>query len=326
MFNRNGHNNGRRRRPRQRRRGRLAERQRPQAQRRHRLAEHELLWDGLSPAVTQALGQPLDTVAGLTAQGPGRQDLRLPRRPRRHRPGQPHLRIRRMGIRAGRRRDATPHRDGRLRRPARSRSRSATAPRCESTVAGALPRADVGVHPVTEDTFDGHDTAIKGAVTDGMKRAFRSFGLQFGNGFYGDQAVVERFRSRSGSPAQPQPRGNGRSAQPPAAGQEPRTTPRRTPCASASSRSPSSRASTRGQVGTAVVNRTGKSIDDLTAAELGPAGAGRRQQAEADRAGPGAAGRIVGPDRRANATERGGLPTRGLPRSLTNRKTRTGPK
>ena len=28
---------------------------------------------------------------------------------------------------------------------------------------------------------------MKGAVTDGMKRAFRSFGVQFGNGFYGDQ-------------------------------------------------------------------------------------------------------------------------------------------
>ena len=58
------------------------------------------------------------------------------------------------------------------------------------TVAGALPRTDVGVHPVTEDTFDGHDTAMKGAVTDGMKRAFRSFGVQFGNGFYGDQPPV----------------------------------------------------------------------------------------------------------------------------------------
>ena len=54
-------------------------------------------------------------------------------------------------------------------------------------VAGALPRTDIGFHPVAEDTVDGHDTAIKGAVTDGMKRAFRSFGSQFGNDFYGDQ-------------------------------------------------------------------------------------------------------------------------------------------
>ena len=28
---------------------------------------------------------------------------------------------------------------------------------------------------------------MKGAVTDGLKRSFRSFGVQFGNGFYGDQ-------------------------------------------------------------------------------------------------------------------------------------------
>ena len=47
-------------------------------------AEHELLWDGLSPAVSQALGQPIDPRAGLPAQGARRQVLRLPRRPRRH--------------------------------------------------------------------------------------------------------------------------------------------------------------------------------------------------------------------------------------------------
>ena len=47
---------------------------------------------------------------------------------------------------------------------------------------------DRSYEAAAEDTLDGHDTAIKGAVTDGMKRAFRSFGVQFGNGFYGDQA------------------------------------------------------------------------------------------------------------------------------------------
>ncbi len=65
------------------------------------------------------------------------------------------------------------------------------------TVAGALPRTDVGFHPVTEETSEGHDTAIKGSVTDGMKRAFRSFGPQFGNSLYGDQ-------SSANAPAQPQ--------------------------------------------------------------------------------------------------------------------------
>ena len=78
------------------------------------------------------------------------------------------------------------------------------------TVAGALPRTDTGVHPVAEDTLDGHDTAIKGAVTDGMKRAFRSFGVQFGNGFYGDQPQAGNPPQPQRVPAQSQPRtGNG---------------------------------------------------------------------------------------------------------------------
>ena len=54
------------------------------------------------------------------------------------------------------------------------------------TVPGVPPRADVGCQPVADDTVDGHDTAYKGAVTDALKRALRSFGTQFGNGLYGD--------------------------------------------------------------------------------------------------------------------------------------------
>ena len=53
------------------------------------------------------------------------------------------------------------------------------------TVPGAPPRTDVGFHSVTDETADGHETAIKGAITDGMKRALRSFGDRFGNGLYG---------------------------------------------------------------------------------------------------------------------------------------------
>ena len=132
------------------------------------------------------------------------------------------------------------------------------------TVAGALPRTDTGVHPVTEDNLDGHDTAMKGAVTDGMKRAFRSFGVQFGNGFYGDQAPR--------SAPQPervatQAKANGKPAQ-----------------AMSNDRSESQAEMLRrrlfeiaaeqgldeDQVRSAVVDRMGKSIDDLTAAELGP--------------------------------------------------------
>lgn len=54
------------------------------------------------------------------------------------------------------------------------------------TVPGAMPRTDVGFHAVVEETAEGHDTACKGAVTDGLKRALRSFGDQFGNSLYGD--------------------------------------------------------------------------------------------------------------------------------------------
>ena len=61
------------------------------------------------------------------------------------------------------------------------------------TVLGAPPRTDVGFHAVVEDSAEGHETASKGAVTDGLKRALRSFGARFGNALYGDPtpAIVE---------------------------------------------------------------------------------------------------------------------------------------
>ena len=58
------------------------------------------------------------------------------------------------------------------------------------TVPGAPPRTDVGFHAVTDETPDGHEAALKGAVTDGMKRALRSFGDRFGNGLYGEHPVA----------------------------------------------------------------------------------------------------------------------------------------
>ena len=75
--------------------------------------EHELLWDGLSPAVTNALSQPLDPALVSQRKGRGGRVFDYLEGPRRHRPGQPHLRLRRMGLRAGRRRDAAPDRDRR---------------------------------------------------------------------------------------------------------------------------------------------------------------------------------------------------------------------
>ena len=128
------------------------------------------------------------------------------------------------------------------------------------TVAGALPRTDTGVHPVAEETLDGHDTAIKGAVTDGLKRAFRSFGVQFGNGFYGDQtpATVPAKPERVSVRANGQPRtGNGNVA---------RTETLRKRLIEIAV----AQGFDEDGVRSAVVNRMGKSIDDLTADELGP--------------------------------------------------------
>ncbi|MDD9994939.1 MAG: RAD52 family DNA repair protein [Dehalococcoidia bacterium] len=60
------------------------------------------------------------------------------------------------------------------------------------TVPGAPPRTDIGFHAVTDETPDGHETAIKGCVTDGMKRALRSFGDRFGNSLYGEHPAPVR--------------------------------------------------------------------------------------------------------------------------------------
>ena len=133
------------------------------------------------------------------------------------------------------------------------------------TVAGALPRTDLGVHPVTEENFDGHDTAMKAAVTDGMKRAFRSFGVQFGNGFYGDQPQVGN---------QPQPQrvpapSNGRSGQAQANGKG-RNESQIEKLRKRLIEIAAEQGLDEDQVRSAVVDRTGKSIDDLDGTELGP--------------------------------------------------------
>jgi DNA recombination protein Rad52 len=51
-------------------------------------------------------------------------------------------------------------------------------------VHGCESRSDVGCGVVAEATADAHETAIKAAVTDGMKRALRTFGQAFGNSLY----------------------------------------------------------------------------------------------------------------------------------------------
>jgi len=75
------------------------------------------------------------------------------------------------------------------------------------TVEGCHPVTDVGVGIVAGNSPESHETAIKGAVTDAMKRALRTFGNQFGNSLYDkDSPVTNSQPARAAArpvPAQP---------------------------------------------------------------------------------------------------------------------------
>ncbi len=239
------------------------------------ISEHDLLWDALSPSVTEALGQPIDPE--LVSQFTGRSGKIF-----NYLKG--HVAIEQANRIFGyggwgyelvgdvtlRRIETVNSRTGEV-----TVTQGYSAP-VRVTVAGALPRTDIGVHPVKDDTIDGHDTAMKGAVTDGIKRAFRGFGEQFGNSFYGDDWQLESAPKleRVAAPSQTTADGNGRQSQ---AGRPQRQSQ---PAGSDDAQAAKLRkrlieiALEQGfdedGVRSAVVNRTGKSIDDLTAAELDP--------------------------------------------------------
>ena len=243
------------------------------------VSEHDLLWDGLSPAVTQALGQPLEPALVSQRKGRGGKSYDYL---------EGHVVIDQANRIFGyggwgyelvgdvtlRQIETVDPQTGEVKV-----AQGYSAP-VRVTVAGAPPRTDIGVHPVAEETFDGHDTAMKGAVTDGLKRAFRSFGVQFGNGFYGDQPQVGNPSQPQRVPAQSLPRtgygANGNSGQAQSNGNPGRN--QANDRAEAQAEKLRSRlieiAAEQGldedQVRSAVVDRTGKAIDDLTAAELGP--------------------------------------------------------
>ena len=220
-------------------------------------AGHDLLWDGLSPAVTKALGQPLDPA--LVSQRKGRAG-------RTYNYLEGHAVIDQANRIFGyggwgyelvgdvtlRQIETVDPQTGEI------KTVSVYSAPVRVTVAGALPRTDRGFHDVKDETADGHDTAMKGAVTDGMKRAFRSFGVQFGNGFYGDQQPVNGSPRPERVPAQAQATGNRRSES------QVQTLRKRLIEIAVE------QGFDEDGVRTAVVDRMGKSIDDLTAAELGP--------------------------------------------------------
>ena len=225
------------------------------------VTEHDLLWDGLSPAVTKALGQPLDPSLVSTRKGrAGRTFSYI----------EGHTAIDQANRVFGfggwgfelvenvslRQIETVDTQTGEVKVV-----NAYTAP-VRVTVPGAPPRTDVGFHAVTDETPDGHETAIKGAVTDGMKRALRSFGERFGNGLYGDQQPVNVSRRPERVPAQSNS-GFGQSQARRVESQVEKLRRRLIEIAV-------EQGFDEDGVRTAVVDRTGKSVDDLTAAELGP--------------------------------------------------------
>ena len=224
-----------------------------------------LLWDGLPPAVTNALGQPLDPALVSQRKGRGGKSYDYL---------EGHVVIDQANRIFGfggwgyelvgdvtlRQIETVDSQTGEI------KTASVYSAPVRVTVAGALPRTDTGFHTVTEETADGHDTALKGAVTDGMKRAFRSFGVQFGNGFYGDQspASTPPRPERVAAPA------NGRSGQAQSNGNSGRAGAQVEKLRKRLFEIAAEQGLDEAQVRTAVTDRTGKGIDDLTAAELGP--------------------------------------------------------
>ena len=234
------------------------------------VSEHELLWDGLPPAVTNALGQPLDPA--LVSQRKGRAG-------RNYDYLEGHVAIDQANRIFGfggwgyelagdvtlRQFENVDTKTGEVKRTS-----FYSAP-VRVTVPGAPPRTDIGFHAVAEDNAEGHETAIKGAVTDGMKRALRSFGVQFGNGFYGDQPAEEAGGRRTAA-RQTGRNGGGASRS------------QRAPAQAKAASGPDNMPALRQRlieiaveqgfdedgVRTAVKNKTGKDLDALDASELTP--------------------------------------------------------
>ena len=149
--------------------------------------EHALLWDGLSPAATEKLAQPLDP--GLVSQRKGRGNRSFDYIEGHTAIGQANAIFGfggwgydLVGDVALREIENVDAKTGEVKRI------HAYAATVRVNVPGAPSRTDVGFHAVAEESVEGHETACKGAVTDALKRALRSFGDQFGNGLYGDPA------------------------------------------------------------------------------------------------------------------------------------------
>ena len=146
---------------------------------------HDLAWDSLPPAVTAKLAGPLDP--GLVSHRKGRAGRAYAYLEGRTAIDQANRIFGHggwgyelVGEVAPRDIEQVDAKTGEVKRV---RAYAATV---RVAVPGATPRTDVGFHAVAEENAEGHETAFKGAVTDGLKRALRSFGDRFGNSLYGD--------------------------------------------------------------------------------------------------------------------------------------------
>ncbi len=230
------------------------------------IAGHDLLWDGLPPAVVNALEQPLDPALVSRREGRGNRQYDYI---------EGHTVIDQANRIFGyggwgyelagdvslRRIEKVDVRTGEVKV-----SYAYSAP-VRVTVAGAPPRTDLGFHVVTDDNAEGHKTAAKGAVTDGLKRALRSFGDRFGNGLYGDQPPANsRPRAqRAEAPARNNGNSNsGGNASNRQDGDHPRQLRERLIALGAE------QGFDQAQVRMAVQKQTGKELDDLPARELKP--------------------------------------------------------
>ena len=140
---------------------------------------------GLAPTITQQLDAPLDP--SLVAQRKGRAGHTFPYLPGRVAIQQANRLLGYGGwgydlVGAVTPRDITT-RDAQTGAVAHATAYTATI---RLHVPGMPPRTDVGFQVVAEESAQGHETAYKGAVTDGLKRALRTLGAQFGNDLAGD--------------------------------------------------------------------------------------------------------------------------------------------
>jgi len=239
-------------------------------------APEALHWDALAPRVTEALAQPLDPQLVSQRKGRGGRMFDYV---------EGHTAIDQANRIFGfggwgfelisdvtlRQIELTDSRTGEV------TSTAAYSAVVRVSVPGAPSRSDVGFQPVTDETPQGHETAYKGAVTDALKRALRSFGDRFGNGLYGDPPTQTR-TERVSEPDAPVRRQSARQSKP--VQQPRRRVAQQTAQADDQRDAANLRAQlielsteqgfTEEQVRDAVETKTGRALDELGPAELNP--------------------------------------------------------